>query len=98
MKAGFFNNPPPKKKAQPTPATQKVTEVEDMTHLKAQSKQEKLKIEEVQQTMNYDALQKSKDQWLTPDLLQTLMSKPHLMQVFQDPQFSTVLQEMQQNP
>ena len=41
---------------------------------------------------------KSKDQWLTPDLMQKLLAKPHLLAAFQDPQFSAVLAELQKNP
>jgi hypothetical protein len=58
MKAGFFNNPPPKRK----PAAQQPQKVvEDMTHVKAVPKQERHKIEEVQTALSFENLEKKKD-------------------------------------
>lgn len=87
MQAGFFNQQPKKKQV-----------IEDVTHVKAVTKNETLKIEEVQSAMSAEKIAQTKDQWMTPELLQTLMSKPHMMQVLQDPMFSTVLSEMQKDP
>ena len=45
-----------------------------------------------------DTLIKQKDQWLTPEFMQKLMAKPHLMAAFQSPQFQNVLADMQKDP
>jgi len=50
--------------------------------VKAVPKNEKLKIEEVQTAMTAEAIAAKKDQWMTPELLQKMMSKPHMMEVF----------------
>lgn len=79
MKAGFFSNPPPKKK--PVATTPAQPKIEDVSHVKAVPKNERHKIDEVQTALSFDSLEKNKDQWLTPELLQKLMSKPHMMEV-----------------
>ena len=45
-----------------------------MTHVKAKSKAETLKIDEVQSAMNdmSNNLKKNKDEWLTPEFFQKL--------------------------
>ena len=45
-----------------------------------------------------DNVIKTKDQWLTPELMQKLLAKPQLLAALQDPQFSAVLAELQKNP
>lgn len=99
MQAGFFNNPPKKSTAaQKTQAPTPKPVIEDVTHLKAQSRNERNKIDEIQLTQNAESLEKTKGQWLTPELLNKMMSKPHMMEVFQDPQFSQVIALMQKDP
>ena len=88
MKGGFLNSGPAKK-----PAPKQAPKVEDMTHVKAQPKSETLKMPEVQQAMA-ETLVKEKDSWLTPDFMQKLQSKPHLIAAFQNPQFQVILGEM----
>jgi hypothetical protein len=58
--------------------------LEDLTHVKAVPKNETLKIEEVQSAMT-DNVIKTKDQWLTPELMQKLLAKPQLLAALQDP-------------
>lgn len=70
MQAGFFNQKP-KPKPQDKP--------QDVTHVKAIPKTETLKIEEVQSALTAESIAAKKDQWLTPELLQTLMSKPDML-------------------
>ncbi len=52
-----------------------------MTHIKAIPKNETLKIEEVQSAMADNVL-KTKEQWLTPELMQKLLAKPQLLAAF----------------
>lgn len=75
MRGGFLNGPPPKK-AKPAAAA-----VEDHTNLKAKSKDDTLKMPEVQEAMAQN-LMNNKDQWLNQDFMAKLMAKPHLMQAF----------------
>ena len=59
MRAGFLSGPPPKKKPAPAaPASKPV--IEDVTHLKAQPKDERLQMPEVQEAMANN-LTKNKD-------------------------------------
>jgi hypothetical protein len=39
-----------------------------------------------------------KDEWLTPDLLNKIAQKPHLLKFFMDPQFSEAIKLMQKDP
>lgn len=53
-----------------------------------------MKIEEVQSAMTAEQIEKTKDQWMTPELLQKIMSKPHMMEILSHPQFQDVLKDM----
>ena len=41
-----------------------------------------------------DNVLKTKNEWLTPDFMQKLLAKPHLLAAFQDSQFSAVLADL----
>ena len=43
-------------------------------------------------------LEKSKNEWMTPDFIQKLSSNPILMQAFSNPQYMQIFQEMGSNP
>lgn len=69
--AGFLNAKPKKqavKKAAPEPEKKQQAQVEDLTHMKAKGKDDRLKLDEVQDAMNQSKnfLETSKDKWLTP--------------------------------
>lgn len=80
MKGGFLlgGSKPKKPAAKPVSQKQAKPEIEDLTHVKAQSKDERLRMAEVQEAMKSDIIKK-KDEWLTPDFLQKLQSNPRLM-------------------
>ena len=70
-----MNAPPKKKKTvekQPAPAK---VQQEDLTHLKAKSKDENLKINEVQDAMT-NGFDKAKQDWLTPQFFEKLAKSP----------------------
>jgi hypothetical protein len=77
------------KKAQP--------KVEDVTHVKAKSKDESLKIDEVQSAMKSN-LEATKEQWINAELFEKIKKSPKLMAAFADPQMNKILQELQTNP
>ena len=84
------------KKPKPKPQQQK-PKVEDVTHVKAQEKNANLRFDEVQDNMK-SQLEKSKDQWCTPDLLEKIMKSPRLSAAFSDPATMKVLQDMGSDP
>lgn len=97
MAAGFLNGPPKKKKAAPAPKKIEKVEIEDQTHIKAKSKEDKLKIDEVQDAMtgNYE---KAKQDWLTPEFFQKLATNPKLLKAFQNPKYMKAMEEFGKNP
>lgn len=77
MKGGFLNggNKSTKPK-QTTTAQQNKSKVEDLTHLKAKSKDENLKIPEVQNAIS--SMPKQED-WLNEDFLKKMTANPKLL-------------------
>merc|ERR1712021_150368 len=59
-----------------------------LTHLKAKSKDENLKFDEVQDAMANKAagLEKAKQDWLTPAFFEKLAKSPKLLKAFQNPE------------
>ena len=56
-----------------------------MTHVKAKSKSESLKIDEVQEAMKENTgafLEQTKNQWMTPEFFQKLAQNPKLLKAF----------------
>ena len=64
--------------------------MEDVTHVKAKSKDEQLKLDEVQDAMK-PFLEKTKDQWMGADFFEKLAKNPKLFKAFQDPKYMQAL-------
>ena len=64
-----------------------------MTHIKAKPKDEQLKLDEVQQAMA-SGLEKMKDTWAGPELMEKIKNSPKLMAAFSDPTMNKILQDL----
>ena len=88
FKAGFLLGGNKKKaapKAQPAAAAQpKPAVVEDVTHVKAKDPNANLRFDEVQNNLKTN-LERTKDEWLTPNLLEKIMQSPRLSKAFSNP-------------
>lgn len=71
----------PAAKPAATAAASQAPVIEDHTNVKAQDPSENLRFEEVQNNLK-TGLEKTKDEWLTPDFLQKIMQSPRLMAAF----------------
>ena len=68
--------------------------------MKAKAKDDRLKLDEVQDAMSQSKnfLETSKDKWLTPEFLEKLAKNPKLLKAFQDPEYMQVMSEMGKDP
>ena len=71
--------------------------IEDHTNLKAKSKEERLKLDEVQDAIKNNLIN-NKDQWLNEDFMSSLAKYPTLMAALQDPETNKVLSGMKDDP
>ena len=96
MRGGFLNGGGAKKPAAQSKPTQP-PKTEDLTHIKAKSKEDQLKFSEVQDAMSTKLLE-NKDEWLNQEFFTKLAQNPRLMQAFTDPRYSTIIGEFGKNP
>ena len=105
---------PEKKKSPPkqTLNSEKKSQIEDLTYIKSSpgttsktntmnSFKADLKESEKNSSVNHSLLNNivnNKQEWLNQELLMKIAQKPNLMKAFMDPRFTTVIQEMQNNP
>ncbi|KAJ3056042.1 hypothetical protein HK097_008279 [Rhizophlyctis rosea] len=101
LKKGFFNSAPstktvakrkpsaPSTTSQPwKPANPPVSKIKELPFIKpTQSKEDTLRIDEVQKAMQEGMSLLDKKEWLTPTLLHAISSSPRLQRAFSDPQF-----------
>ncbi len=94
------------------PEKKSESQIEDLTHIKSSpgtttktntmnSFTADLKENEKNSSTNHSLLNNivnNKQEWLNQELLMKIAQKPNLMKAFMDPRFTTIIQEMQNNP
>jgi hypothetical protein len=103
FKKGFF-----RKQQEEKPKEQTKEQLVDLTHIKSNPVEkpkhkliENVKTEVKSNNNNSNLLgdiMGKKDEWMTPDLLNKIAQKPHLLKYFMDPRFSEAIQLMQKDP
>eukprot|EP00128_Syssomonas_multiformis_P009278 Colp12_sorted_trinity150504_noHs@20455 len=97
FKKGFLTSSKPTKTSNEQKKTPKVEEYVEVKS-KPQAADERFRLPEVQQAMNQNIGLLQKGDWITPELLEKIAKRPHLLQLLSNPGFSQALTELQRNP